>query len=77
MPLAVRVVTEEQFTKWAEAAKDDLDKANEMLTAMIEAGKKTNQRCGPLKRCNNRIRPAARSNRDAAKAFRGVFHGGF
>jgi len=40
MPISVRVVTPEQFETWAAAAKDDLDKANEMLTAMVKAGKK-------------------------------------
>lgn len=41
MPIAVRVVTPEQFTAWTEAAKSDIDKANDMLTAMIDAEKKS------------------------------------
>ncbi len=41
MPIAVRVVTPEQFAAWTEAAKSDLDQANELLMAMIDAEKKS------------------------------------
>ncbi len=40
MPIAIRVVSEDQFRKWAEAAKDDVEAANEMLKAMIAEDKK-------------------------------------
>ena len=40
MPIAIRVVTPEQFEAWTTAAKTDIDQANEMLTAMIKADKK-------------------------------------
>ena len=40
MPIAIRVVSKEQFTAWAAAAQDDLDTANEQLAAMIAADKK-------------------------------------
>ena len=40
MPIAIQVVTPEQFETWTAAAKDDIDKANEMLTALIDADKK-------------------------------------
>ncbi|MCC2110595.1 MAG: cytochrome c oxidase subunit II [Hyphomicrobiales bacterium] len=40
MPIAIRVVSEEQFEKWVEAAKDDVEGANEMLKAMIAKDKK-------------------------------------
>ncbi|MBN9669115.1 cytochrome c oxidase subunit II [Roseibium aggregatum] len=39
MPIAVRVVSKDQFTTWAAAAQDDLDTANEQLMASIKAGK--------------------------------------
>jgi cytochrome c oxidase subunit 2 len=35
MPIAVRVVTQEQYDAWVEAAKDDIDVANEQLMAAI------------------------------------------
>lgn len=41
MPIAVNVVTEEQFQAWTAAAKEDLDKANEMLTAMTDENRKS------------------------------------
>ncbi|WP_367192328.1 cytochrome c oxidase subunit II [Amorphus sp. 3PC139-8] len=33
MPIAIRVVEEDQFEQWASAAKDDIQKANDMLFA--------------------------------------------
>lgn len=39
MPIAVRVVSEEQFAAWAEAAQDDLENANKQLYAAIADGK--------------------------------------
>lgn len=41
MPIAIRVVSKEQFGQWAAAAKDDLDGANKQLLASIAATKKT------------------------------------
>ena len=35
MPIAVQVVTAQQFQAWAEAAKTDLDDANELLAQLI------------------------------------------
>ncbi|MEP0232775.1 cytochrome c oxidase subunit II [Roseibium sp.] len=40
MPIALRVVTQEQYDAWAIAAQDDLDVANEQLIAAIAADKK-------------------------------------
>jgi cytochrome c oxidase subunit II len=40
MPVALRVVSKEQFKAWATAAQDDVDTANEQLNASIAAGKK-------------------------------------
>ncbi len=40
MPLAIRVVTDEQYAAWVELARDDLDAANEQLAAMITTDKK-------------------------------------
>ncbi|WP_417685899.1 cytochrome c oxidase subunit II [Roseibium sp.] len=40
MPIAVRVVTQEQFDVWAAAAQEDLDTANTQLWAAIAADKK-------------------------------------
>lgn len=40
MPIALRVVTQEQYDAWAAAAQDDLDVANEQLIAAIAADKK-------------------------------------
>ncbi|WP_321505830.1 cytochrome c oxidase subunit II [Breoghania sp.] len=37
MPIVIRVVTEEQFAAWADAAKDDVDAANALL-ASLKAG---------------------------------------
>jgi cytochrome c oxidase subunit 2 len=37
MPIAVQVVTEEQFKSWSEAAKTDLDKAYKVLAETIDA----------------------------------------
>lgn len=41
MPIAVRVVTQEQYDAWVEAAKDDIDEANEQLMAEIDAERKS------------------------------------
>jgi cytochrome c oxidase subunit 2 len=41
MPIAVRVVTQEQYDAWVEAAKDDIDVANEQLMAAIAQERKT------------------------------------
>ncbi|WP_408013550.1 cytochrome c oxidase subunit II [Roseibium marinum] len=40
MPIAIRVVSTDQFQTWAAAAQDDLDTANEQLMASIAADKK-------------------------------------
>ncbi|MEJ8473521.1 cytochrome c oxidase subunit II [Roseibium algae] len=40
MPIALRVVTQEQFDAWAAAANDDIDEANKQLQASIAADKK-------------------------------------
>lgn len=40
MPIAIRVVSEEQYHSWYEAAQSDLDAANKALMASIDAGKK-------------------------------------
>lgn len=40
MPIAVRVVSKEQFQTWAAAAQDDLDTANEQLLASINEAKR-------------------------------------
>jgi len=37
MPIAVQVVTEEQFKAWSEAAKTDMDKAYKLLASKIDA----------------------------------------
>ena len=39
MPIAVRVVSADQFSKWAAAAADDVDAANEMLAGLIDEEK--------------------------------------
>lgn len=39
MPIAIRVVTEEQFAAWAEAAQDDIEEANKELYAAIADAK--------------------------------------
>jgi len=36
MPIAVRVVTQEQFDAWVKTAQDDVDEANKQLSAAIE-----------------------------------------
>lgn len=41
MPIAVRVVSQEQFDAWAEAAKSDIDDANTQLWAAIKSDAKT------------------------------------
>lgn len=43
MPIAIRVVSEEQYNTWLAAAADDLDSANEALMASVETGKKAVQ----------------------------------
>ncbi len=40
MPIAMRVVSKDQFQTWASAAQDDLDTANEQLLASIAESKK-------------------------------------
>ncbi|MCX2723828.1 cytochrome c oxidase subunit II [Roseibium salinum] len=40
MPIAVRVVSKEQYQTWASAAQEDLDTANQQLLASIAAAKK-------------------------------------
>jgi len=40
MPIAIRVVSKDQYTTWAAAAQEDLDTANEQLLASIEEAKK-------------------------------------
>jgi len=35
MPIAIRVVSEEQFNQWAELAQDDLDAANQQLATVL------------------------------------------
>lgn len=40
MPLAIRVVSKEQYEQWAVAAQDDIDAANEQLLASIAEAKK-------------------------------------
>lgn len=39
MPINIRVVSADQFAKWAAAAADDVDAANEMLAGLIEQAK--------------------------------------
>lgn len=41
MPIAIRVVTQDQYDAWVAAAKDDIDTANEQLMASIAAAKKS------------------------------------
>lgn len=36
MPIAVRVVTQEQFDNWVKAAQDDVDEANKQLSAALK-----------------------------------------
>lgn len=40
MPISLRVVTKEQYAQWVEAAKNDVDEANEQLWAAIASDKK-------------------------------------
>ncbi|TYC62445.1 cytochrome c oxidase subunit II [Rhodobacterales bacterium] len=40
MPIAIRVVSKDQFQTWATAAQDDLDAANEALMASLKSGEK-------------------------------------
>lgn len=40
MPISLRVVTKEQYAQWAEAAKNDVDEANEQLWAAIASDNK-------------------------------------
>lgn len=40
MPIAIRVVTQEQFDAWVEAAKDDIDEANALLVSMVDTDAK-------------------------------------
>ncbi len=40
MPIAIRVVSKDQFQTWASAAQEDLDTANQQLMASINAEKK-------------------------------------
>ena len=43
MPIAIQVVTDEQYKAWSEAAKTDLKNAGKVLAEMVERdGKKTN-----------------------------------
>lgn len=39
MPIMVKVVSDEQYTAWLEAAKDDVDAANKLLASMENAAK--------------------------------------
>ena len=41
MPIAIRVVSKEQFAAWAETAQDDLEAAYSQLAASIDASKAT------------------------------------
>lgn len=41
MPIAIRVVSKEQFAAWAETAQDDLDAAYSQLAASLDASKAT------------------------------------
>lgn len=41
MPIAIRVVTQEQFDAWAETAKTDIDGAHKQLMAAIAAERNT------------------------------------
>jgi cytochrome c oxidase subunit 2 len=44
MPIAIRVVSEEQFTQWAQAAEDDVEGANELLAGLLDEQRKLAQR---------------------------------
>ena len=41
MPIAIRVVSEDQFNSWYAGAADDVETANKQLMAAIETGRKT------------------------------------
>ncbi len=41
MPIAIRVVTQEQYDAWVEAAKEDVDVAKQQLLAEIDAARKS------------------------------------
>ena len=43
MPIAIRVVSQDQFDAWASVAADDLGAANEMLAQMIRDGETANE----------------------------------
>lgn len=40
MPIAIRVVSDEQFAQWAEMAADDVEGANEMLAGLLDEQRK-------------------------------------
>uniref|UniRef100_UPI003531EA8E cytochrome c oxidase subunit II n=1 Tax=Pararhizobium sp. IMCC3301 TaxID=3067904 RepID=UPI003531EA8E len=44
MPIAIRVVSDDQFQQWASMAADDVEGANEMLAGLLEEQKKLAQR---------------------------------
>ncbi|MEP3280576.1 MAG: cytochrome c oxidase subunit II [Stappiaceae bacterium] len=44
MPIALQVVTNEQFEKWSEAAKSDVDEANKLLAGLIKEEKLAKKR---------------------------------
>ena len=46
MPIAIRVVSEEQFKTWQEAAADDVEEANKALMAIVDVTNKTVQVAG-------------------------------
>ena len=37
MPIAIRVVTDEQFDAWVTAAADDVEEANRLLAGMLKS----------------------------------------
>jgi len=44
MPIAIRVVSDEQFTQWASMAAEDVEGANEMLAGLLDEQRKLAQR---------------------------------
>tara|TARA_R110002124_G_scaffold48028_5_gene142242 strand:- start:17260 stop:18141 length:882 start_codon:yes stop_codon:yes gene_type:complete len=44
MPIAIRVVSDDQFQQWATMAADDVEGANDMLAGLLEEQKKLAQR---------------------------------
>ncbi|MEH6725303.1 MAG: cytochrome c oxidase subunit II [Hyphomicrobiales bacterium] len=44
MPIAIRVVSDEQFTQWANMAAEDVEGANEMLAGLLDEQRKLAQR---------------------------------